>query len=57
VRVFPPQLRENIAAKGFSLKGEDDSLRLARGDSRGAFLSRRLAKQLAMSEIAKIKSR
>jgi len=55
--VRPPQLRENIGAKGFLLKGEDDSVCLACGNGGGAVPSRRFAKKLAMSEITKIKFR
>src|SRR6266436_3938829 len=53
-RVAAATAREH-GCKGLFFKGKDDSVRLARSNIRGAVLSRRLAEELAMSEITKIK--
>src|SRR5260370_115200 len=53
-RVPAATAREH-SRKGLLSKGEDDSLRLARGNSRRAVRWWRLSEELAMSEVTKIK--
>src|SRR5258708_35673041 len=53
-RVAATTTREH-SRKRLLLKGEDDSLCLARSNSHGAVRSGRFAKELAMSEIAEVK--
>src|SRR5260370_16252796 len=53
-RVPAATAREH-SRKGLLSKGEDDSLRLARGNSRRAVRWWRLPEELAMSEVTKIK--
>ncbi len=52
---MPAATAREHSRTGLLSKGEDDSLRLARGNSRRAVRCRRLAEELAMSEVTKIK--